>query len=192
MGALFGGAAVLGGNWINRRNERQRASEDLERRRSALKTLIAAELAIAAVGHIGARDLIDAALESKQAGGPVGDTLDMRPYTPRDMPFTDNLGVELLALEQPAIDALAMLRSNLAITRMRMEAITEGRERFGLLQIMALANAIRFDLGILADAFAHISPTRTLALPDQPAELATTLLRRLAAPPPDAPPQTEH
>jgi hypothetical protein len=181
-GALFGGAAVLVGNWINRRDTVQRVSADLVRRRASLKTMIGAELVNVVAGHMGAKDILDAAIISMRAGGHVGDRLDMARYMPREMPFTDGLGVEILALDQQAIDALATLRSNLAITRMSMAAITDGRERFGLLQCTALGDAIRQDMAILATTFACIAPTRQLALPGEPAEPATEILRRLALP----------
>lgn len=179
VGALFGGAAVLLGNWISRRNEKQRATEALEQRRAKLTTLIAAEIVNVAVGLIDAKDLLGAALETLQAGGPVTDHLDMSHYLPRDLPLTDRLGVELLILEQPAIDSLATLRTNLAITRMLMEEVTRGG-RFGLLRITALSNGLRHDMGVLADVFEHIAPARKLALPDQQAELATVILRRMS------------
>lgn len=102
-------------------------------------------------------------------------------YFPRDMPLTDGLGVELLTLEQPAIDSFATLRSNLAITRMSMEEVTKGQARFGLLRITALSNGLRHDMGVLADAFEHIAPICKLALPDSQAELATVILRRMSA-----------
>lgn len=46
-GALFGGAALLLGNWINRYNVPNAAKAELEHRREKLKTLLAAELALA-------------------------------------------------------------------------------------------------------------------------------------------------
>jgi hypothetical protein len=180
-GALFGGAAVLLGNWINRYNQRHGASEDLEQRRAIIKTLIAAELVNVAAGLIGAKYVMDAALTTWNVGGLVHSQPDLSREMPRNMPFTDGLGAELLILEQPAIDALATLRSNLSITRLQMEAVTAGREHFGLLKITALANGLAHDMSVLADAFAHIAPARQLALADQAAELATTVLRRMAA-----------
>jgi hypothetical protein len=44
VGALFGGAALLLGNWINRFNEYRKAHEALEERISKLKAMIGAEL----------------------------------------------------------------------------------------------------------------------------------------------------
>lgn len=45
----------------------------------------------------------------------------MSPSRPRQMPFTESLGMKLLALEQGVIDAIATLRSNLAATRKSMD-----------------------------------------------------------------------
>jgi hypothetical protein len=181
-GALFGCAALLIGNWINRRAALQRDRVDSERRRSAMTTMIAAELVNVVAGHISAMDIVDSAIIAMRVGGNVGDHLDMTPYMPRAMPFTDGLSVEIFALNQTTIDALAALRSNLAITRMSMNAITKGRDRFSLSQVASLASAIRHDMAILATIFAFVAPTRKLSLPGKPAELATAILQRLSVP----------
>lgn len=149
-------------------------------RRTQLKTLIAAEMVNVAAGLIDAKSLVDAALTTLNAGGHVPDQTNLSSYLPRPMPFSDSLGAELLTLESPATDALATLRSNLAITRMTMESISLGRERFGLLTIIALANGLGHDMAVLADAFEHIAPTRQLAFLGQQAELATAILRRMS------------
>ncbi|HTR24385.1 MAG TPA: hypothetical protein VMI10_10400 [Terriglobales bacterium] len=180
VGALFGGAAILLGNWINRYNERKRAASDLRQRRTKLKALIAAELVDVFAGLIGTKELLDAALSTLNAGGHVDDQLDMTWIMPRNMPFTERLGVELLTLEQPAIDALVTLRSNLAITRKDMVAVTEGRERFGLLRITALSRGVAHGMAVLAKAFELIAPDRKLALQGQPPELAIAILNRMA------------
>lgn len=187
VGALVGGAAVLLGNWINRYDERRRAAIDADHRRAKIKALIAAELVDVAAGLLGAKRLLDAALTSLQAGGPVADQLDMTSVTPRGMPFAESLGMDLFNLEQPAIDALVTLRSNLSITRMNMAAVTEGRDRFGLLSITALSEGIRQDMGVLAKAFECIAPGRKLEIDDKPPELASVIMTRMALPP--TPPQ---
>lgn len=179
VGALFGGAALLFGNWISRRKERQWAAGAVEQRRTMVKTLIAAELVNVAAGLIDAKRIVDAALTTLRSGSNVDDQLDMSSYYPRDMPLTDRLGVELLILDQPAIDSLATLRSNLAVSRMSMEEVSR-RARFGLPRVTALSNGLGHDMRVLADAFEHIAPMRRLMLPDQQAELATVLLMRMS------------
>ncbi|MFI4940329.1 MAG: hypothetical protein ACHP7O_08335 [Burkholderiales bacterium] len=102
VGALFGGAALLLGNWINRRSERRRAAEDLRVRRIQIKTLIAAELVNVAAGLISAKSFVDAAFTTLNSGGYVYDQTNLNSYLPRPMPFSDSLGTELLTLESPA------------------------------------------------------------------------------------------
>ncbi|WP_207000879.1 hypothetical protein [Trinickia mobilis] len=179
-GALFGGAAILLGNWIGRRAEREKVAEEQRQRQAAVKSMVAAELVNVTAGLLDAKRIVDAAVVTRQAGGHVPDHFDMTQYLPRQMPFTDSLGVELLILGRPAIDALATLCSNLALTRATMLAITEGRAGFDLMQMTSLSNAIKHDMSVLADAFLHIAPTRELQLPGQPMENAVALLDRLS------------
>jgi hypothetical protein len=85
VGALFGGAAILLGNWINRYNERRRAVTNLEQRRANLKAFIAAELVDVFAGLLGTKELLDAALRTLNAGGHVGEELDMTWIMPRSI-----------------------------------------------------------------------------------------------------------
>lgn len=125
VGAMFGGAAVLLGNWINRWNDRQVARKAQEAQVTKLKALIASELVNVAAGYLGARDTMAAAVTQtallKEQGGSPPRREDLSRDTPRPMPFTDRLGAELLFLEQREIDVLSTLRANLALTRMSME-----------------------------------------------------------------------
>jgi hypothetical protein len=183
-GALFGGAAVLLGNWINRATSRHRTIRETEDRRIKLKTLIAAELVGVAVGLIGAKKLMDAAIISSMAQGSVATKLDMDRYRPRAMPFTESLGTELLLLEHQAIDALTTLRSNLAITQHEMDEITAGAT-FGLLKATTLSNGLGHDMTVLAETLERIAPTRKLRLTGKEPELAINILKRAAQPPKD-------
>jgi hypothetical protein len=182
VGALFGGAALLLGNWINRWNERRKACKEMEERVSKLKAMIAAELVPVAWGLIGAKEMMDAAVRTAKAGGSLPNNEDLTRYAPRPMPFTDNLGSELLILDQRGIDVLTTLRSNLAITRMSMDEVSSERRSFGLLTAMQLEGVIRHDMKILSEAFEHFAPERKFALGEKDPEFATTILRRLAVP----------
>jgi hypothetical protein len=148
-GALFGGAAILLGNWIGRFNERLRAAEDLEHRKDRLKALITAELVNVAAGLIGADEILDAARGTLES---TGGTLspDLVSYLPRDMPFTFGLGVELCVFEQPVIDAIVTLRSNLAITRESMEEVSKREGGAWRLQIVQVLNGLRFTMDVTA------------------------------------------
>jgi hypothetical protein len=181
-GALFGGAALLLGNWINRANDRFKAAQEQAGQIEKLKILIAAELVDVACGLMSAKQLVDAAIISLRAGGPVSETLDMSLYRPRLMPFTDSLGPKLLALEKGAIDAITTLRSNLAVTRQSMDEVTAGA-RFGLLKATSLSNGLGHDMSILAEVFTHIAPTRKLLPLGAEPELVAEVLNRAAKPP---------
>ena len=183
-GALFGGAALLLGNWINRANDRFKTAQEQAGEVEKLKTMIAAELVDVACGLMSAKQLVDAAIISARAGGQVSETLDMSSYRPRQMPFTDSLGTKLISLEKGAIDAIATLRSNLAVTRQGMDEVTAGA-RFGLLKATALSNSLGYDMTVLAEVFSHIAPTRRLVIADAGPELLTDILRREAMPPAD-------
>lgn len=181
-GALFGGAALLLGNWINRANDRFKAAQEQAGQIEKLKTMIAAELVDVACGLMSAKQLVDAAIINARAGGQVSEALDMSPYRPRQMPFTDSLGTKLLVFEKGAIDAIATLRSNLAATRQGMDEVTAGA-RFDLLKATSLSNGLGHDMTVLAEVFTHIAPTRKLLIADAEPELVTEILKRAAEPP---------
>ncbi|MEN9768428.1 MAG: hypothetical protein RLZZ180_58 [Pseudomonadota bacterium] len=181
-GALFGGAALLLGNWINRANDRLKAAQEEAGQIEKLKTMIAAELVDVACGLMSAKQLVDAALISARLGGQVPDALDMSLYRPRQMPFTCSLGTKLLALKKEAIDAIATLQSNLAVTRQSMDEVTGGA-RFGLLKATSLSDRLGHDMAVLSEVFTHIAPTRMFSIADAEPELATEILKRAAKPP---------
>ena len=180
VGALFGGAAVLLGNWINRYNEIGRAQVERQEQQSKLKTLIAAELVNIAAGLLGGKALVDAALVSVRTGSGNVSGTELAGCIPRSMTFTNSLSAELLILDKVAIDALVTLQSNLADTRGSMEEVIDRRSQMGLILLGGLANGIAEDLRALATCFEHIAPTRKLALEGKPAEFAILLLRRAA------------
>lgn len=184
-GALFGGAALLLGNWINRVNDRCKAAQEQADQVEKLKTMIAAELVDVACGLMSAKQLVDAAIVSARSGAQVSEVLDMSPYRPRQMPFTDSLGTKLLALKNGAIDAIATLRSNLAVTRKNMDEITASA-RFYPLKAASLSKGLGHDMTVLAEVFAHIAPTRKLIIAGAEPELVTEILKHLAKPPADA------
>ncbi len=185
-GAVFGGAALLLGNWINRSSDRHKSEHEQLQRVEKIKALIAAELVDVAIGLMDAKKLMDAAIVSLNAGGPVATTLDMSRYRPRTMSFTDGLGAELLALEKASIDALTTLRSNLAVTRQAMDEITDGAN-FGLLKATSLSNGLGHDMTVLSETFGHIAPDRKLQLPGKDPEPIRAILVTAAKPPADPP-----
>ena len=175
-GALFGGAAVMLGNGLNRwRYWRERKG-----RVRSLKTLIAAELVDVACGLLQAKEVMDAAITSAQAGGNITTPPIWSLCWPRPMPFTWGLGMELLALDQPAIDALTTLRSNLATTRSLMDQCAGAP--FGLLKARSLSASLGQSMKVLSEAFMHIAPDRKFQLPGKKPELATSILDRASNP----------
>ena len=180
VGALFGAAASLLGSSINGWNAGFKASREAKERVAKIKALIAAELVNVAAGLMDAKRYVDARLRTLDAGGSVPEGDDLTRYIPKPMPFTESLGTELLLLGQQDIDVLATLRSNLARTALSMREITEGKQRLNLLSLGRLEASIRYDLDILAQTFDQIAPERQLAIEEQSAEYASSILRRLS------------
>ena len=203
-GALFGGAAILLGNWINRSNEWKRAAQDLDKRRAKLKKLISAELGIVAAGYLHSKNRVDFALalradDSGHANPlPLPDQAELTRFLPRSTPLTNSLGVELLTLEVPAIDSLANFQGRMTITRaliQRNEGIqsksgdkaesvqgagtADDDYNSGLLRLADLSTSLRLDMQVLATCFDLIAPGHMLQEQDKSIELASTLLRRL-------------
>jgi len=179
VGSLTGAAAILSGVLFDRQQRRADELEATEARRHKIKALIAAELVNVASGLIGAKDFMDSAAQATRSGSsaPTGDLLR---HLPRPMPFTANLGVELLVLSQREIDVLATLRANLTISEASMRDEIDNRQEFGWLVCKRICNGIRHDIGVLAEAFSEFAPTRKLALGGKEPELASALLTRLS------------
>jgi hypothetical protein len=175
IGALFGGAAVLLGNWIARYNERARNAEELELRRTRLKGIITSELVNVAAGLIQTDDFLSIATKDT-SGGPL--SFDLTWHLPRDMPFTYELGVELYLLDQAASDALVTLRSNLSITRGLMNDVTEREPGVFRLELIGVLNGLRFTMDIAAQCFERIAPARKIKGDGKPDELYSVALRR--------------
>jgi hypothetical protein len=174
VGALFGGAAVLLGNAINAFDDRAQRATQVETRRVALKSLIAAELVSIAVDLVSGKRLLDIAFATtndRPASFGVGDDF------PRQATLTMSLGAELLTLEQSELDALVTLQQNLAITRANLKERSGG---IGLLQLGRLIEGLAFDMEILAQCFERIAPTRRLQFGAEGAELASLVLRNAA------------
>jgi len=176
-GAMYGGGALLLGNWINRVIEGQRTAADNFQRIEKLRELIAGELVNIAVGLVQAKRLIDAAIISLRAGGPVPQTFDMTSYRPRALNLIEGLGSELLTLDKAAIDALATLRANLAITQKAIDEIGIGAN-FGILRATELSKGLAHDISVLSKAIQHIAPNRKLQFPGGAPELLTIILAR--------------
>lgn len=176
-GALFGGAAVLLGNWINRTYESRRALDDLGRRRSSLEKLITAELVTTAVGYLNAKREMDIALSPgalvSNGFAPVLSAVSQ--HLPRGMPRTSGLGTELLMLEESAIDALVTFQGCQAMTGLNVDQLIGSGPIVGRLAVMGINQLIAHDMGILAECFEHIAPKRELQMPDKQPEFGTLL-----------------
>jgi hypothetical protein len=179
-GAMYGGAAVLLGNWINRISEWRRLLSEATLRVAKIKVLIAAELVDVAIGLMDSKRLMDAAITTLHAGGTVSRTIDLRMHVPRPLSLTDSLGTDILILAAAEIDALATLRANLAITSQRMEALTRG-ETFGLLTATELSNGLGHDMDVLAHAVRLVAPDRKVAIRNGHPELLIDLLQKAAS-----------
>ena len=177
LGALIGAAAILSGVLIDRgqgRAERDRAAVE---RRDKLKSLVTAELVSVAGGLTDADGFVDAAVRAPISL--TASSAELADYVTRPMPFTSNLGVELLALSPGEIDALSMLRSSLSQTETLMLKEKDGKQILTPERLRSIRVSIRRDMLILADVFDTFAPGRMLALDGSTPEPASALLRRL-------------
>jgi hypothetical protein len=113
VGSLIGAAAILSGVLFDRHQRRQDEKRADEERRNKLKALITAELVNLAAGLIEAKRFADFAADAAERGHPEASPRALSGHLPRQMTFTNSLGVALLALSQREIDVLATLRANL-------------------------------------------------------------------------------
>ena len=174
-GALFGAAAVLAGNWINRSNERMRAAVELQDRRERLRALVGTELIFAGSWVVSAHEFLQKVL-AHMGSAERTVPLNMQRDFPWANALTDRLGADLLLLDQSAVDALVSLRESLAATRIQMEKIDD---RDGFAQrtsIEGLMNMLGHSAYVLATSFERIAPSRQLL----PPELASATLKRIA------------
>jgi hypothetical protein len=178
-GALYGGAALLLGNWINRVSEWRRSADEAALRVEKLKALIAPELIDLALQLMSIKKLMDAAVISINAGGVVSNMLDLPRYRLRPLSLAESLGSDLLVLYSETVDALTALRTNLAITRQTMDSIALG-ENFGLLRATELSAGLADDMGVLSRAIELICPARKLTFPGGSPTLVTEVLKRAA------------
>lgn len=178
-GALFGGAAVLLGNVINRLNDRLKQSQTKTKQIENLKALIACELIDVALKLIHAKEFIDKAYNNFKNGHQAVTGFDLNRYKPPQMPFTMSLGTKLLDLETEAIDAIMILKSNLGSTINLMDKITD-QNRYGLLEADNLSKSLENDMGILSTAFKHIAPDRKFKLKNGDLQLVIDILNRTA------------
>jgi hypothetical protein len=116
-GAMYGAAALLLGNWINRWNEARREEIESIERAGKLKVLTTARLVDVACAVMTSKRLADAAFTSRVA---VHASDLLGPF-PRPVSFVRDLGEDLHLVNDAAIDALATLESNLEITRQNLE-----------------------------------------------------------------------
>lgn len=179
VGSLIGAAAILSGVLFDRRQRRLDESQASEERHKKLKALITAELVNLAAGMIDAKRFMDAAVRAAELGHP-GPRGDLSSYMPRPMPFTNNLGVELLVLSQREIDVLVTLRVNLITTETSIKEEAESKQAFNLLAAKRIQSGLRHDMSILAEAFREYAPERKFALDDKEAEQASVVLSRLS------------
>jgi hypothetical protein len=182
-GALVGAAATMLGGLLARLTARaDKASSDAERR-ATIKTLIAAELANVAASYFQLERTIRVAQETLGRGEIALRGQDFQDFSnemPRSMPLTSGLGPELLVLSTSEIDVLSTLMLNMDLTRPRLEEFSSGKRSLNLLTAGSLSQEVAHDMNLLAQAFERIAPSRRLAFRDQPVELASVLLRRLA------------
>jgi hypothetical protein len=179
VGSLIGAAAILSGVLFDRQQRRADEVASRAERHKKLKALIAAELVNVTAGLIDAKRFVDSAIRASRLGHPP-DRSDIVRHLPRPMPFTNNLGVELLVLSQREIDVLATLRNNLMATEVSMNEQSESKQAFTFLPAKSIQSGLHHDMRILAEAFGAFAPDRKLSFDEKEPELASALLVRLS------------
>lgn len=182
-GALFGGAAILAGNWLNRRNDAARDASRLEDQIRRVKMVILAEMGNVTAGLVATEMNVRAAIDARNAG--LGFAFDVDLHAPREMPYTFALTAdEFKALNEGQIVALSILRSNLGVLRQRIYSSKLAIAAPTALPIPEVLKGVHESIRAMADCFARIDPTREMRIKDGPVENAVTLLRRIAKPAP--------
>lgn len=176
-GALWGGATLLLGNWINRYNDRRLVEEEITGRRDKSKVLITSELDHVARNLFYAREKIDgifSAINKVQVIDSQG--LDMSRYYPQTLYFFDHLGIDIIILDKNTVDSLVALRSNLEMSKISTERLSRTTH-------IDASNAIKFSLILksnmdcLCKAFKNIEPNHKFKLGDQPEQLIIEMLQ---------------
>ena len=127
-GALFSGAALLFGNWINRWSTTRRASDEAARRQEEslrkLKLMLAGEFQMLALGLADALKLLHAANVSRTAGGSVSKVPITKYLPPAGSCLMDSSNIELSALDEASLKALMNLRHNIWVSRNEFEDLS--------------------------------------------------------------------
>ena len=168
------------GNSLNRRAAVAHAEQERAAQVENVRTLITAELVNVAAGLMGALDLVNAAIISG-VHYLNGASIALHSYLPRAMPYTEGLEEGVLMLSPDQVDVLAVLRSNLTLTRSNIEDILANGAKYRAMGTGEVKRILCHDMDILAQAFERIAPTRKLALGEKAPELASALLRKMVA-----------
>ena len=176
-GALFGAAALLLGNWINRWNEARREAVELTERKTKLTTVVTARLVNVATSLMNSKQLADAALESASEV-PASELLGPFPEIPS---IVRDLGADLWLFDERTIDALVTLESVMQGTRRDLEQRADrGLSVPAIFGVRQVLQGIGHNMEILAQCFERVAPTRRFEMDSRPAELASAILRREA------------
>jgi hypothetical protein len=177
-GAIFGGAALLLGNWLNRFGEATRERDSLATRRQQLEAVIRAELRTVAIGLLTAKDhFLDLSRSAPQQPGRTVKTAMAALLAPTDLPLTMGLGSELLILDAAALDSLITLQGALSNFRGFIATAGEASEDVSASILESWAAITRSILGgPLLNCFKLIAPQERLT----EGKLATVVLLEAA------------
>lgn len=177
VGALISGATLLFGNWVNRHNDRSLVEEEIEGRQVKLKALIAPELVNILGKLIYAKNYLEEDWIAVKANEGAEGVIDWPPSFPMAMLSLEYLGVELLILEEHAIDSLTKLRISLEEMRRHMDLVRPD-SNYSRFVIESLLKDIKSNMENLLKSFEHIAPTLPWKSIYQPEELIIKILRQ--------------
>ena len=189
-GALFSGAALLFGNWINRWSTARRASEEAariqdaklqeainiqEERLEKLKLMLAGEFQMLSLSLTDALVILDAAVTTKRTGGYLSATDWTRYLPPLAVLIIDSSNFELSALDHESLAALMGLRQNLWVTRREFNDLSMQSDPH-VTSVWKVQQGVRHTMKSLTDAIHKIYPDFRSNLPDSPNTLLTEWL----------------
>lgn len=176
VGALWGGSAILLGNGLNRRYEHKKAAEELEERRSNLKTLLMTEIVRIMIQHVD--NLKSLRRIEKSVHTIKSSTLSS--YIPRDSDLFNRFGATILCLPEKEIDALATFYGNLNITRKSiLDWVSKDTDLLGF-QLSEIINNMKHDCEIATKVISLLAPNRKIQLAEKEPILLVDVLKKAA------------
>ncbi|MDE1902115.1 MAG: hypothetical protein KGI37_10820 [Alphaproteobacteria bacterium] len=176
VGALWGAAAILLGNGLNRHYEQAEEKEELQEKQNNLRALLMTEIVRIMINHMESTRLF---VTAHQISTGISPQIECLSHVPADAVIFDSLVREIICLPKREIDALATFYGNLEMTRklLRETAANGGAE---VLAASRIAGAMQHDCAVAAEVVTFLAPQRKIQTTNGTPELLIDLLRKAA------------